>query len=172
MEEICSKKRGRVESANMDSDPFMKRFREDFLENLEAEKFHTGNGELELFMKNFDEGISSGGVAGTGPLTVVDSTSETGESNSELGYLLEASDDELGLPPYNEEVENAAWSRVESPKLSGDELSWNIEPDFPSYEFFEINCGDYNYDYVTLDGLFDYSDVGFGLSDLTWRPES
>jgi hypothetical protein len=42
---------------------------------------------------------------------VVDLTSDSSESQSELGYLLEASDDELGLPPsgnsLGKEVKNS-----------------------------------------------------------------
>ncbi|KAL6973628.1 hypothetical protein U1Q18_027813, partial [Sarracenia purpurea var. burkii] len=49
-------------------------------------------------MKRFEEEIST--LPYLPPtMTVVDLISDSDEYQSELGYLLEASDDELGIPP-------------------------------------------------------------------------
>ncbi|KAL6987156.1 hypothetical protein U1Q18_012911 [Sarracenia purpurea var. burkii] len=47
-------------------------------------------------MKRFEEEIST---LPPPTMTVVDLISDSGESHPELGYLLEAFDDELGIPP-------------------------------------------------------------------------
>ncbi|KAL6996123.1 hypothetical protein U1Q18_006262 [Sarracenia purpurea var. burkii] len=50
-------------------------------------------------MKRFEEEIST--LPPPPPtMTVVDLISDSGESQSELGYLLEASDDKFGIPPW------------------------------------------------------------------------
>jgi hypothetical protein len=75
----------------------VKRLREDllgFLDDTEADlKFQ----DLDSVMKSFDEEISLACTYSS--VSVVDLTSDSGESQPELGYLLEASDDKLGLPP-------------------------------------------------------------------------
>ncbi|KAE8666071.1 protein NIM1-INTERACTING 2-like [Hibiscus syriacus] len=48
---------------------------------------------------SFEEEISVAPSTSTESVQVVDLTSDSGESKPDLGYLLEASDDELGLPP-------------------------------------------------------------------------
>jgi hypothetical protein len=62
------------------------------------------------------------------PAPVVDLTSDSGESQPELGYLLEASDDELGLPPsgnslgyshhhkHDDEIENPIEDSAKTPR--------------------------------------------------------
>ncbi|KAM6566287.1 hypothetical protein CsatA_025415 [Cannabis sativa] len=53
-------------------------------------------------MKSLEEEISAPSCSVTPtPAPVVDLASESGESQPDLGYLLEASDDELGLLPSN-----------------------------------------------------------------------
>ncbi|XP_020221447.1 uncharacterized protein LOC109804089 [Cajanus cajan] len=96
-----------------------------------------------------------------------------------LGYLLEASDDELGLPPT---VAPPA-DEVAEPHPVG---SGRVGPegvDLTGFLGFEDDIGSYEglgfvgYDdvenngggYVTIDGLFDYADVG---ADILWRSES
>ncbi|KAK6157695.1 hypothetical protein DH2020_011943 [Rehmannia glutinosa] len=56
--------------------------------------------DLDSFMRSFEEEITaSPSAAGGGEAEVVDLTSDSGDSQPDLGYLLGASDDELGIPP-------------------------------------------------------------------------
>ncbi|KAL3501704.1 hypothetical protein ACH5RR_036153 [Cinchona calisaya] len=186
MAEFSSKKRVRDDSddsGRFDS-PEVKRLREDLLENFDDGQFYPASQELDSFMKSFEEEILSGTVAHSA-VAVVDLTSESGESQPDWGYLLEASDDELGLPPStsegqcgNEIEEKTELVRVEShsSELSGE--LWGFGEDLPSYDSFDVGIGefgDFGYgggEYVPLDGLFDYSDLGFGSTDFSWRPET
>uniref|UniRef100_A0A5B7C6E3 Uncharacterized protein n=1 Tax=Davidia involucrata TaxID=16924 RepID=A0A5B7C6E3_DAVIN len=118
--------------------------------------------------------------------TVVDLTSNFGESRSDLSSLLEASDDELGLPPSTtspDEVESN--EETELVRFSSDTTGlselWGFDDQVPSYDSLEFGMDDTdrfydnNDEYVALDGLFDHSDVGFGSSDypdLSWWPET
>lgn len=99
----------------------------------------------------------------------------------DLRHLLEASDDELGLPPTvtppaeEEKLENDGFSRVgpDGIDLSG---FLGFEDDIPHYEslgygtgvFVEYGGDDNGGGFVTLDGLFDYAEPG----DVLWRSES
>ncbi|GFQ08333.1 hypothetical protein PHJA_002977300 [Phtheirospermum japonicum] len=124
--------------------------------------------DLDSFMKSFEEEITASPSAGFG--------GDYGESRPDLGYLLEASDDELGLPPptsspvgLGSELRDEL-DRVESgsSELGGE--FWEI----PSYDSFGFGFGETNYngEYVPLDGFFDYSDLGFGSGDFAHRPET
>lgn len=186
-----SKKRVRVESddsfeAGLDS-PEVKRLREDLLDNFDDAEFYTASQELDSFMKSFEEEILSGSAATTATSAgVVDLTSsESGESQPDLGYLLEASDDELGLPPSTSEgqtgneEERTELVRVESYSSELSSELWGYSEEIPSYDSFGIGMGEFgDYygngggEYVALDGLFDYSDLGFGSTDFTWRPDT
>ncbi|GAA0152577.1 hypothetical protein LIER_11022 [Lithospermum erythrorhizon] len=90
----------------------------------------------------------------------------------DLGYLLEASDDELGLPPP---------STASPPQLADEEVeelvpvtgfdSFQVDfLDFDSFEFgldlIENNSNGVGDEYLELDGLFDYSDMCFGSADF------
>lgn len=192
MAEFSSRKRVRVDSdetseAGFDL-PEVKRLREDLLGNFDDGEFYTASLELDSFMKSFEEEILSGTAATTATaVSVVDLTSsESGESQPDLGYLLEASDDELGLPPTTsegqdgneEEKEKTELVRVESDSSGlGGEL-WGYSEEIPSYDSFDAGIGEFGDfasgggEYVALDGLFDYTDLGFGPADYTWRPET
>ncbi|KAB2001600.1 hypothetical protein ES319_D11G004700v1 [Gossypium barbadense] len=117
------------------------------------------------------------------PETVLDS----GESRPELGFLFEASDDELGLPPSLPAVEveqrfETAFDVDEGGGSGGvgfGEMMGNEFP-IPIYEPFEFGIGvdaDTNNsfhsnntgDFVALGGLFE---PAADISELTWRPES
>ncbi|KAJ6676949.1 hypothetical protein OIU85_010158 [Salix viminalis] len=97
---------------------------------------------------------------------VPEMTSLSVGSQTDLGYLLDASDDELGLPPT---------SPVGLLGLKGE---------IPNYDSFELGLGgntdgshtycDNNGDFVALGGLFDYSDenlVPADISGFLWQPE-
>ncbi|KAK6133838.1 hypothetical protein DH2020_032431 [Rehmannia glutinosa] len=168
------------ESELLDSDsPEVKRLRENLLDGLDDEsEFCTASQDLDSFMKSFEEEITaSPSAAGGEAADVVDLTSDSGESRPDLGYLLEASDDELGLPPTASSPVGDELVRVESESSDLGGEFWEI----PSYDSFgfgfaetetETNCNGGNGEYVALDGLFDYSDMGFGSSDFAWRPET
>ena len=173
MEELNNKKRVRDDSDESESDsPEVKRLRDDLLGNLDDSDLCTTSPDLDSFMKSFEEEIS----ASLSPVPFVDLTSDSGDSRPDFGFLLEASDDELGIPPStttSPSDRSVEWVRVLS--NSGAELSelWGFEDQIPSYDSFDFGIaggGDhYNVDddgeYSVLDGLFDYSDLGFGLSD-------
>lgn len=181
MEEFNSKKRGRSDSDDPVELPFdspeVKRLREDLLLGNfdDGDLFYPSSSELDSFMKSFEEEILA-----PVPPVVVDLTSESGESQPELGYLLEASDDELGLPPSTseEKVELVLVESNSSGSLSSE--FWGYSEELPNYDSFDAGIDAFGGDfvnngggeYVALDGLFDYSDMGFGSSDFSWRPET
>ncbi|KAF5182412.1 hypothetical protein FRX31_028001 [Thalictrum thalictroides] len=181
MAEIMNeKKRVRDDSEESDADsPVTKRFHNDFLDILDDSEAIVDRNEatqdLASVMKSFEEEISM-----SKPLTEL--TSDSGESQPDLGYLFEASDDELGLPPAfscgTEEEEHAISNDEDKLCVSSDVVGlndqiWRFEDEIPNYEF---GIGDnFNSDFLTLDGLFDYSDVYScqnDFSDFSYRPES
>lgn len=103
---------------------------------------------------------------------------ESSEFNPNLGYLLEASDDELGLPPTVVQTEENALPEInESGRVGPDGVDLSgfywFEEDIRNNEPFGLmgydNVGDENdAGYVTIDGLFDYGEA----TDLLWRSES
>ncbi|KAK6134069.1 hypothetical protein DH2020_032166 [Rehmannia glutinosa] len=183
MEEIkVVKKRVRDESEGTESDidsPEVKRLRENLLDSLDDDpEFCTSNQDLDSFMRSFEEEITaSPSAAGGGEAEVVDLTSDSGDSQPDLGYLLGASDDELGIPPPMSSPGGLETElrtepvRVESGSSEFGGEFWEI----PSYDSFGYGFGEtdnYNGEYVALDGLFDYSDLGLGSSEYEWRPET
>lgn len=124
---------------------------------------------LDSVMKSFEEEILAPGS---------DSNPEpgSGELQPNLGYLLEASDDELGLPPTAKATETEKPDRVgpEGVDLSG---FLGFEDDMQNYNSFGFGnglvaeCdGDNGVagDFVAVDGLFDYAET----ADNLWRFES
>ena len=99
----------------------MKRPREDLLDRINEDyDLCTSIHDLDLFMKSFDEEITASPTSGHGSGAaeegivesasdcgesggveegIVELVSDSGESWPDLGYLLEASDDKLGIPP-------------------------------------------------------------------------
>ncbi|KAI3453020.1 hypothetical protein Pfo_009683, partial [Paulownia fortunei] len=166
MEDLKVKKRGRDDSEEPELDidsPEVKRLRENLLDGLDDDaEFCTTSQDLDSFMKSFEEEITaSPSAAGGEAALVVDLTSDSGESRPDLGYLLEASDDELGLPPTAsspgglENVLRTELVRVESDSSELGSEFWEI----PSYDSFgfgfvesEANYNGGNGEYVALDG--------------------
>ncbi|XWS69778.1 hypothetical protein CRYUN_Cryun04dG0207800 [Craigia yunnanensis] len=183
MAELNSKKRVRDDSAESDVDlPEVKRLRDDLLDFLDDSDSLPVNQDLALVMKSFEEEISSAALTSMVSVPVVDLTTDSGESQSDLGYLLEASDDELGLPPTATATdckegrsEVTELVRVDSDSSAFGEL-WGFEDHIPSYDLFDFGIGDnYNGDHVAFDGLFEYPDVYYDSSEfsgLLWRPET
>ncbi|KAL4633222.1 hypothetical protein ACB092_04G107000 [Castanea dentata] len=146
---------------------------------------------LDSVIKSFEEEILVQAPApAAAPAVFIDQASDSGESQPELGYLLEASDDELGLPPTTSSGEEAKIEAVDfeassaDPEAVGlDGILLGFENEIPSYDSFEFGIGadsesnlnDNNSEFVALGGLFDYSDQSYdpaGDSELLWRPES
>ncbi|XVE85939.1 hypothetical protein DITRI_Ditri17bG0132200 [Diplodiscus trichospermus] len=184
MEEINSKKRARDESAGSDLDSAdAKRLRDDLLDFLDDSDSLPVDQDLASVMRSFEEEISAAISTSTVSAPQVDLTSDSGDSQPDLGYLLEASDDELGLPPpsgttaASEDIrsEGTELVRVDSDSSGIGEL-WGFEDQIPNYDSFEIGIGDsYNGDHVAYDGLFEYPyvyDDSSEYSGLLWRPET
>ncbi|XP_055801135.1 uncharacterized protein LOC129870388 [Solanum dulcamara] len=170
---MSRKKRVRVDSDDSEyNSPEVKKLRENLLEDLTDDEFCTTSHDFDSFMKSFEEEITASPAKAT-ETEIVDLTVDSDESQPELGYLLEASDDELGLPPP---AAKAVESETEI-ELMGSEL-WEVEERIPNYDSFELGMADLvDYEdsvceYVALDGLFDHSDLGFGSPDFLWRPET
>ncbi|XP_071714283.1 uncharacterized protein [Rutidosis leptorrhynchoides] len=143
MDSVSSRKRSRSDSDESGIDSLeAKRILFDILDDSDG---YTVSQDLDSFMKSFQDEISP----------APEFVTESGESRPELGFLLEASDDELGLPP-TEKTRDLA----ESVELS--EL-WGLDKQITSYDSF-----DYEYGY----GDVDITNLGFGSSDLLWRPET
>lgn len=135
--------------------------------------------DLDSVIKSFEEEILAPGS----DLASEDPNIPSMES-SDLRHLLEASDDELGLPPtVTPAVDDEGKPETEDFRRVGPDgidLSNFIgfDDDIPQYEslgygsgvFVEYGgAGDDNAGgFVTLDGLFDYSEP----SDILWRSES
>ncbi|GAU22741.1 hypothetical protein TSUD_138650 [Trifolium subterraneum] len=125
---------------------------------------------LDSVIKSFEEEIFSPGVepGQTDPVQVTGS--------GELGYLFEASDDELGLPPTV--VSGDEPGRVEPEKVDLTGFVGFDDDDFSGFDGFGFETGllsecDGNNGgaggFVTGDGLFEY---GEPVSDVLWRSES
>lgn len=131
---------------------------------------------LDSVIKSFEEEIQVPAAPALAP--PVETTSVSGDSSQpELGYLLEASDDELGLPPTNsEERKMEAADFTASSSETAAALYGGFENDmFPSYDAFDFGIGGYSEsngggEYVALGGLFDYSEGG--VFEVSWRTES
>ncbi|CAB4265011.1 unnamed protein product [Prunus armeniaca] len=188
-----SKKRIRDNSDGSEHDSAeVKRLREDLLGFLDDSEPDAATQDLDSVMKSFEEEIGSTTSCPTSPrpspatpsapVPVVDLTSDSGESNPDLGYLLGASDDELGLPPSENFSEVLAEGReTELVRVSSDSSGidefWRFDDHPPSYDSFELggHVHDSSTDYVAFDGLFENSDVYFDSSDYTdfsWRFET
>ncbi|XP_076902186.1 uncharacterized protein LOC143556837 [Bidens hawaiensis] len=149
------------------------------LDILDDSEVSTPSQDLDSFMKSFQDEISH--VTESTELTQLTELAELTESQVELGFLLEASDDELGLPPSDA---NSVSSLVENTTELGDSVGlsefWGLDDQISSYgsleyefSYGDVNISNYNNgEYVALDGLFDHSDLGFGSSELTWQPET
>ncbi|KAK3222562.1 hypothetical protein Dsin_009587 [Dipteronia sinensis] len=177
----CNKKRVRDDSADSEFDlPEVKRLRDDLLSGFLDETFPDSETlDLDSVMKSFQQEIST---RSSSPVEVVDLTSsDSGESQPDLGYLLEASDDELGLPPTTasrQEAINDEFTELVrfSSGSSGIGEFWGFEDNVLSYDSFELGISDIS-EYVGFEeGLFEYSNVYFDdsteIADLQWRHET
>ncbi|KAF8407822.1 hypothetical protein HHK36_006958 [Tetracentron sinense] len=185
MEEYSNKKRVRDDSVESESDsPEAKRIRDNLLDILDDSDSvvdrNASTQDLASFMKSFEEEIFTPSVAA--PLPEVNLTSDSDESQPDIVYLLEASDDELGLPPtFSSSGEEEKNDEVDLVRDSSDAVGlseiWGFEDvisSFESYDSLGFGVGEEknsNGEFVTLEGLFDYSDPS-DFSDFSWRSES
>lgn len=135
--------------------------------------------EEEILVPDFGTGTANAESCGVG-------------SQPELGYLLEASDDELGLPPTFSGEEKSSEVNLAAETGGSGAASFcemiEFENEIPSFDSFEfgLTCdsdgNSYNSsyndsgDFVALGGLFDYSDENCTpageVAGLQWQPES
>ncbi|KAK9278299.1 hypothetical protein L1049_027864 [Liquidambar formosana] len=160
--------------------PDVKRIQDDLFDILDDSDTVTDRDPaiqgLDSVIKSFEEEIL------VQPPANFDLTSDSGESQPELGYLLEASDDELGLPPtISSSGEEGKTEDVGLPAIVSDAVGLSeilgFDDEIPSYESYAFgivgeleNHNNTNAEFVTLGGLFDYSDGDF--SEFSWRPET
>ncbi|KAG2319930.1 hypothetical protein Bca4012_053831 [Brassica carinata] len=163
--ESIDKKRVRDESddAVLDS-PEVKRLRDDLFDVFDDSDPEPVSQDLDSVMKSFEDELSSA------------------QTQPDLGYLLEASDDELGLPPPPpsvspipavKEVETTTEEvtdllRASSDSSGIDEL-WGFEDHVSNYGSLDFGFG--VGDDVAVE--FEFSDDCFDSGDLfSWRSES
>lgn len=134
-----------------------KQLGEDFLDDLDDSDICTTSPDLDLFMKSFEQEIS-GSIPP--PVKIIDLEADSGESRPDLGYLLEASDDELGIPPSEKPIDTELFRVTTEPT----EL-WRFDEQSFGYDSFDLGFNDDVYEhnsnsteFVALDSLFDYTD--------------
>ncbi|ESQ35481.1 hypothetical protein EUTSA_v10008809mg [Eutrema salsugineum] len=178
--ESTEKKRVRDESddAVLES-PEVKRLRDDLFDVLDDSDPEPVSQDLDSVMKSFEDELSAASS------TVTTAAQGSDETQPDLGYLLEASDDELGLPPpppvspipiaKEEETTETLTDLVRaSSDSSGIDELWGLEDHVSNYGSLDLGTvvGDGG-DYVAVDGLFEFSDDCFDSGDLfSWRSES
>lgn len=176
----AEKKRVRDElsdEAVLDS-PEVKRLRDDLFDVLDDSDPEPVSQDLDSVMKSFQDELSS-------VTTTTGQGSSAGETQPDLGYLLEASDDELGLPPppsispvpvaKEEETTETLTDLVRaSSDSSGIDEIWGFEDHVTNYGDLDFGSGvGDGGDYVAVEGLFEFSDDCFDSGDLfSWRSES
>lgn len=131
-------------------------------ENAPGERDPTFQG-LDSVIKSFEDEILA---SGSDPVQ---------HEPSDLQHLLEASDDELGLPPVGEEKPEGLIDGFSRTGPDGLDLSGflGFEDDIEGFGYGNGGfLGDDNGGgFVTLDGLFDYADSS-SSGDVLWRSES
>ncbi|KAK9091252.1 hypothetical protein Sjap_024429 [Stephania japonica] len=186
--------RKRVRSDSETDSLTAKRIRYDLLEILDDNDTSTTAAlDLDSVMRSFESEITGAPPppppVDTSP-SVMDLASDSSESQPDLGYLLGASDDELGIPPpssasssggeeeetvKNEETEiNGLDDDVHVATGFDDRQIWNFEDEIPNCYEFGMGGGDGSVsDFVAVDGLFDYTDVVLygqsDFSDVSWQ---
>ncbi|CAL0313847.1 unnamed protein product [Lupinus luteus] len=167
---VESRELGRVDSDESAlNSPVVSEFQDDFL-NMFDEAVNETEG-FDFVIKSFEEEILTPS-SGFEPFSA--------EFKPNLVYLLEASDDELGLPPTVTEerrVEIAEPGSV-GPERFDSTGFLGLEDDVRSLSdeafgfgkgvVYDGYYGENGGSYVTVDGLFDYSET----TEILWRCES
>ncbi|KAB2047605.1 hypothetical protein ERO13_A13G054900v2 [Gossypium hirsutum] len=184
MEDSNSKKRVRGDSAESDLDsPMVKRLRDDLLDLLEDSDSLPVNQDLALVIKSFEEEILAASSTSNAKEPLLNPKSDSSEPQPDLVYLLEASDDDLGLPPPMATTTSSDEIRSEVTELlrldtdsSGTGELLEFGDQIPNFDLFGFGIGDnYGGGHVTYGGLFEYPDVYYDSSEfsaLLWRPET
>lgn len=167
--------------ADIDVDSLeVKQIRENILDILDEPETVTDgtvpeNQDLDSVIKSFEEEILPSSTVPSRQTFIDLTLSDSSEFQSDLGYLLEASDDQLGLPPtFSPENHIDAKSRLEN--------TIKFENELPRYDSFDLGMlagimdgnnydGENGGDFVTVGGLFDYPDPS-NFSELSRLPES
>ncbi|KAJ0106374.1 hypothetical protein Patl1_19102 [Pistacia atlantica] len=180
-------KLSRVDSANSDENsdssgmnsPAAKRIQDDLFSSIldESDPDPAIQG-LDSVIKSFEEEILF--PCELPPVVMSDS----GEQRPELGYLLEASDDELGLPPaFSAGDEQNAGEAIDlkasgpEPAVAFDNIGLGFDDGILSYDTYKFGIvgdsdNDVSHDFITLGGgLFDSYEPA-EISEYTWRQES
>ncbi|XP_020593579.1 uncharacterized protein LOC110033810 [Phalaenopsis equestris] len=156
---------------NAEESPEAKRLHADLIfgiledDDIGAGERDPASQELEIVMKSLEEEIGRPAAMGT--------AGEVGEAREmEIGYLLEASDDELGLPPAGQSS-----PEEEAETAEGFGRIWGFEEDgVPGwYEGFSDFGGSLVEERFgsAEEGSTAYFDAGlFDLPDFYLRPES
>lgn len=121
---------------------------------------------LDSVIKSFEEEIlASGSDPG---MVYPDPIPDSGELQLDLGYLLEASDDELGLPPSVVSGEGAKPETEDFIRVGSDEIGFENET--AKYEPVGLTGteDDRNGGIVNFEGLLDFPEP----YDVLWRSES
>lgn len=174
------------EDVDVDS-PEAKQIREDILDILdEPESLTDGvpeSQDLDSVIKSFEEEILHPTNLPPHETFVDLTSSDSGESQSDLGYLLEASDDELGLPPAASPDNYIDAELVDtSGTANGSGNMIRFENELPRYDSFNLemfvgimdgedNGESSNGDFLTVGGLFDYPDPS-NFPEFSRGPES
>lgn len=144
---MTSEKRAYEDTPEIHS-PEPKKLRFDYNELLLTDLLEESDPDFDLTVPDLDSVIKS----------LEDEIEVNNFAQQELGYLLVASDDELGLPPSTTADGVSVFSELSE--------NWGFD------EVVDLGFVDGGGEYLTLDDLFDYSDVGFGSTDNSWRSES
>lgn len=162
------------ESSPAVSPPEAKRIREDLFFDILDDEAEPDDNDLDSVMRSLEEElVDPVGVSDSGTVAV----SDLELKQPDLGFLLEASDDELGLPPAG-----STEGETTSGEIPGEETEevgfgkiWGLDDEIHLDFGYGPDNGGLDGSAVIFDGgLFDY-DGGFcgpaDFSDLTWRPE-
>lgn len=178
--ESTEKKRVRDESDDTVLDlPEVKRLRDDLFDVLDDSDHEPVSQDLDSVMKSFEDELSAASS------TVTTTARGSAETQPDLGYLLEASDDELGLPPppsvsptpivKEEETTETVTDLIRaSSDSSGIDELWGFEDHVSNHGSLDFGSGvGDGGDYVAVEGIFEFSDDCFDPGDLfSWRSES
>eukprot|EP00262_Sarcandra_glabra_P022114 TRINITY_DN9647_c0_g1_i1.p1 TRINITY_DN9647_c0_g1~~TRINITY_DN9647_c0_g1_i1.p1 ORF type:complete len:180 (+),score=23.94 TRINITY_DN9647_c0_g1_i1:115-654(+) len=163
----------RVRDDDSDESPEAKRLRENLLEILDdtdtaGDRNPDAVGDLVSVMKSFEDELAL-----PPPPPAVTST-DSGESQPDLGFLLEASDDDLGLPPNYFHEESVSVVSGPSDAVGFGQI-WAFDDEIGSgYDAFDFGVREENKskeEDVAFDGLFDCNDVFSVQPDFSYRPE-
>ncbi|XP_057528662.1 uncharacterized protein LOC130807470 [Amaranthus tricolor] len=179
MEEASYKKRARVDSAELESEfdfdfdsTKAKRIRDDLLSWLDDSDAvpdrDSMSHDLDSVIRSFEEEIGSS-ESRSSPTNIIDLTSDSGDLLPELG---EFAGDGVEILTEKENRSSEGVKMDELVRVSTESSRfgevWDFLDDFPSYDTFGIGLGyEQETEFVTLDGIFDYSDI-----NLSWRPDT